>query len=125
MFAGKNSGGEGSSKKKKRVKSESDKKKTVKMVTNDQLKENDQVEVPGVPSVHSPALALANDTSSSNDRGNIVFEYPMPSISAAAVAAAPMYHPLPSIAAGSYCPLPSPIASCAALVTNSAETAEI
>ena len=54
-----------------------------------------------------------------------VFEYPMPSISAAAVAAAPMYHPLPSIAAESYCPLPSPIASCAAVVTNSAETAEI
>ena len=27
-----------------------------------------------------------------------VFEYPMPSISAAAVAAAPKYHPLPSIA---------------------------
>ena len=122
MFAGKNGGGN-ESRKKKRVKSESEK-KTVKMVTNDQLKENDQVEVPGVPSVHSPALALANDTSS-NDKGNIVFEYPMPSISAAAVAAAPMYHPLPSIAAESYCPLPSPIASCAALVTNSAETAEI
>ncbi len=122
VFAGKNGGGnESSSKKKKRVKSESEK-KVVKMVTNDQLKENDQVEMPGMPSVHSPELANAT---SSNDRGNIVFEYPMPSISAAAVAAAPMYHPLPSIAAESYCPLPSPIASCAAVVTNSAETAEI
>ena len=120
MFPGKNGGGN-ESKKKRKVKSESDK-KTVKLVTNDQLKENDQVEVPGVPSVHSPALA---NNSSSNDKGNIVFEYPMPSISAAAVAAASMYHPLPSIAAESYCPLPSPIASCAALVTNSAETAEI
>eukprot|EP00986_Skeletonema_menzelii_P004533 scaffold1550_cov74-Skeletonema_menzelii.AAC.2 len=101
VFSG-NNGGE--SKNKKRVKSESDKKE-VKVVSNDRLKETDRAEASGVQ--HHPLLLA-------NDKAEVVFEYPMPSASAA------------SIAAESYHPLPSPIASCeAAVVTNSAEMAEI
>jgi len=106
--------------KNKRVKSgggESESNEKVKVVSNYQLQENDQLEMSTAdvqyqhlllppPPLHQHHHSLAND------RADIMFEYPMPMPSTSAAAPLYLYTPSmpPSVSTEEYYPLPSPIA---------------